>query len=104
MATYHYGSHPRIPEVVAVADEGWLVTTRGIRALRSRYIRGAHGYPPETPSMQAIFLARGPAFKKSVVVPPFQNIHLYELLAHLLGISPARNDGSLDSVKSILAN
>jgi hypothetical protein len=52
--------------------------------------------------MQAIFLARGPAFKKGVMVPPFQNIHIYALLAHLLGLTPAPNDGSLDSVKSVL--
>ena len=103
MARYHYGNHPRIPEIVAVADEGWLVTTRGPAAIRSRLTRGAHGYPPETPSMQAIFLARGPAFRRGVVVPPFQNIHLYALLAHLLGVTPAPNDGSLDSVRSVLA-
>jgi hypothetical protein len=54
--------------------------------------------------MQAIFLARGPAFKKGVTVPSFQNIHLYALLAHLLGVTPAPNDGSLDSVKSVLVN
>jgi predicted AlkP superfamily pyrophosphatase or phosphodiesterase len=102
LARYHYGSHPRIPEIVAVADEGWLVTTRGPAAIRSRLSRGAHGYPPETPSMQAIFLARGPAFEKGVVVPPFQNIHVYALLAHLLGVKPAPNDGSLDSVKAVL--
>jgi hypothetical protein len=52
--------------------------------------------------MQAIFLARGPAFEKGVVVPPFQNIHVYALLAHLLGVKPAPNDGSLDSVKAVL--
>jgi predicted AlkP superfamily pyrophosphatase or phosphodiesterase len=102
LARYHYSSHPRIPEIVAVADEGWVVTTHGLAALRNRLTRGAHGYPPETPSMGAIFLARGPAFKKGVVVPPFQNIHLYVLLAHLLGVTPAPNDGSLDSVKSVL--
>ena len=101
MARYHYGNHPRIPEIVVVADEGWLVTTR-LAAIRSRLTRGAHGYPPETPSMQAIFLARGPAFKKGVMVPPFQNIHLYALLAHLLGVTPAPSDGSLDSVKALL--
>jgi predicted AlkP superfamily pyrophosphatase or phosphodiesterase len=104
MARYHYGKHPRIPEIVAVADEGWLVTTRGLGAIRSRLTRGAHGYPPETPSMQAIFLARGPAFKKGVTVPPFQNIHLYALLAHLLGVTPVPNDGSVDSVKAVLVN
>ncbi len=104
LARYHYGGHPRVPKFVAIADEGWLVTTRGVAAIRSRLARGAHGYPPETPSMQAIFLARGPAFQKGVVVPPFQNIHVYALLAHLLGVRPAPNDGSLDSVKSVLAN
>ena len=103
MARYHYGNHARIPEIVAVADEGWLVTTRGLAAIRSRLTRGAHGYPPETLSMQAIFLARGPGFKKGVTVPPFQNIHLYALLAHLLSVTPVPNDGSLDSVRSVLA-
>jgi len=104
MARYHYGSHPRIPDIIAVADEGWLVTTHGLAAMRSRLTRGAHGYPPATPSMQAIFLARGPSFKKGSVVPPFQNLHLYALLAHLLGVTPAPNDGSLDSVKAVLVN
>ncbi len=102
MTKLHYGNHPRIPDIVAVADEGWLVTTRGLAAVRSRLTRGAHGYPPETPSMQAIFLARGPAFKKGVTVPPFENIHLYALLAHLLDVTPAPNDGVLDSVRAVL--
>jgi predicted AlkP superfamily pyrophosphatase or phosphodiesterase len=102
MATYHYGHHPRIPEIVGVADEGWVVTTHGLAGVRSQLTRGAHGYPPEIPSMRAIFLARGPAFKKGVVVAPFQNIHLYSLLANLLDLTPAANDGSLDSVKAVL--
>ena len=102
MATYHYGNHPRIPEIVAIADEGWVVTTHGPAAVRSRMTRGAHGYPPETPSMRAIFLARGPAFKQGAVVAPFQNIHIYALLGHLLGLTPAANDGSLDSVKAAI--
>jgi predicted AlkP superfamily pyrophosphatase or phosphodiesterase len=102
LARYHYGDHPRIPEIVALADEGWRVTTRGAAAVRRRLARGAHGYPPEIPSMQAIFLAHGPAFQKGVMVAPFQNIHLYALLAHLLDVTPAPNDGSLDSVKAVL--
>jgi hypothetical protein len=54
--------------------------------------------------MQAIFLARGPAFKKGLVVPPFQNVHIYGLVAHLLAVAPAPNDGSVDSVRSVLAD
>ena len=104
LARYHYGKHTRIPEIIAIPDEGWRVTTRGAAAVRSRLARGAHGYPPEIPSMQAIFLAQGPAFQKGVVVPPFQSIHVYSLVAHLLGVTLAPNDGSLDSVKAVLGD
>jgi predicted AlkP superfamily pyrophosphatase or phosphodiesterase len=101
---YHYRAHPRIQPIVAMAEEGWMVTTRPI-ASRSggRLPRGMHGYPPDIPSMRAIFLARGPGFRKGAVVEPFQNIHLYQLIAHLLGLTPAPNDGALDSVRTVLA-
>jgi hypothetical protein len=60
-----------------------------------------HGYPPERASMRAIFIARGPAFGKGVV-KPFQNIHIYPLLAKVLELQPAPNDGKLDSVRAVL--
>jgi predicted AlkP superfamily pyrophosphatase or phosphodiesterase len=104
MAAYHYGNHSRIPEIIGIADEGWVVTTHGLAAIRSRLLRGVHGYPPQTPSMRAIFLARGPDFKKGAVVAPFQNIHIYALLTHLLRLEPAPNDGSLDSVRAVFKN
>ncbi len=52
--------------------------------------------------MRALFVARGPALTPGLVVPPFQNIHVYELLAAILGLRPAPNDGSLDSVRVML--
>jgi len=61
-----------------------------------------HGYPPDLPSMRALFIARGPAFARGAVVPPFQNIHVYDLVAHILRLTPAANDGSLDSIKAVL--
>jgi predicted AlkP superfamily pyrophosphatase or phosphodiesterase len=104
-ASYHYRAHPRIPAILGVADEGWMVTTRADSAARAgRLLRGMHGYPPDVPSMRATFLARGPAFPKGTVVEPFRNIHIYELLAHILRLTPAPNDGALDSVKTVLAN
>jgi hypothetical protein len=54
--------------------------------------------------MRALFLARGPAFNRGAVVEPFQNIHLYALLAHILELTPAPTAGELDSVKSVLAH
>jgi predicted AlkP superfamily pyrophosphatase or phosphodiesterase len=103
-ASYHYRMHPRIQPIIGIADEGWMVTTRGLVSSRGlqRLPRGHHGYPPEVETMRALFLARGPAFRKGVVVEPFQNIHLYSLLTHLLGLRAAANDGALDSVRAVL--
>jgi predicted AlkP superfamily pyrophosphatase or phosphodiesterase len=103
-ASFHYRASSRIQPVVAVADEGWIVTTRGLAARPAqRPPRGMHGYPPDLPSMRAIFLASGPGFRKGVTVEPFRNIHVYDLMAHLLGLTPAPNDGVLDSAKTVLA-
>jgi predicted AlkP superfamily pyrophosphatase or phosphodiesterase len=101
-AKYHYRDHPRIPPIIGVVDEGWTVTTRSAAALRTRVSLGDHGYPPEQASMRAIFLARGPAFRKGAVVEPFRSIHIYPLLAHLLELRPLSSDAALDSVKAVL--
>ena len=53
--------------------------------------------------MRAIFLARGPSFPSGAVVPGFENVHLYPLLAALLGVEPAPVDGRLDSLPQLLA-
>ena len=52
--------------------------------------------------MHGLFLAYGPAFKDGLIVPTFQNIHIYELIANVLSIAPAVTDGSLDSVSAML--
>ena len=61
-----------------------------------------HGYDPYFLSIHGIFLAYGPAFKDGLIVPTFQNIHIYELIANVLSIAPAVTDGSLDSVSAML--
>ena len=63
---------------------------------------GTHGYDNNEKTMQALFIARGPDFAEGREISSFQNIHLYELMNHLLGTKPAPNDGSLDSVKVML--
>ena len=57
--------------------------------------RGSHGYDPALPSMRAVFIAHGPAFRAGTALPPFDNVDVYPLLTHLLGIPAAPNDGSL---------
>ncbi len=97
----HYRAHPRIAPVIAIADEGWSISTR-VRATTGRRERGSHGYDPALPSMRALFVADGPAFRDGAVVAPFGNVHVYELMCAVLGLMPAANDGSLDSVRALL--
>ena len=63
---------------------------------------GNHGYDNALPSMAALFIATGPAFRAGAVVRPFQSIHIYELIASLMGLRPAPNDGAFDSVRAVL--
>lgn len=100
---WHFRDHPRIHPIQALAAEGWSITERTFFETHPEAYRGAnHGYDNALASMRASFLAMGPAFRRGVTVPPFQNIHVYALLCHVLGIAPAANDGSLDSVRLLL--
>lgn len=100
---YHYRDHRRVPPILAVADEGWVITTRRMLETEpGRYPSGSHGYDPELVSMGALFVARGPSFVPGLVSEPFENIHVYELICHLLGVPPAPNDGDLDAVRHLL--
>ena len=94
-ARWHYGRHPRVPPIVCQMQEGWDARTREAIAKRSgNTTRGSHGYDPSLPLMRAIFIAHGPAFRRGVRVPAFDNIDVYPLLARLVGVAPARNDGN----------
>lgn len=93
---WQYGHHPRVPPIVCQMDEGWDAVPRTDVARRSpRATRGSHGYDPALPSMRAMFIARGPAFEPGTQLPAFDNVDVYPLLAHLLGLEPADNDGDI---------
>ena len=100
-AAWRYGSHPRIPPIVCQVDAGWRVQGRQNPA-QTQPIKGEHGFAPEDPAMRSVFVANGPAFRSGVVLPPFDNVDLYPLLAHLLHVQPAANDGSLTSTAAAL--
>lgn len=93
-ARFHFGTHRRVPSVVCMADTGWTLNSASVR--RSYAVRGgAHGYDPEDPLMAALFIAHGPAFKRGLVVAPFDNVHVYPHIADLLGVKPEATDGDL---------
>jgi predicted AlkP superfamily pyrophosphatase or phosphodiesterase len=98
---FHIKNHPRVPEIMIVADMGFTIITRS--RLEERGVSGgAHGYNPRLEEMHAFFLATGPSFKEGYKFDGFEAIHIYELMCALLNIEPAANDGSLDTLKHIL--
>ena len=104
---WHYRDHPRIPPIVGVVEEGWQVLPRATLAQRisrgQTGPRGEHGYDPrDAISMRGIFVASGPSFKSGVVLPAFENIHIYDALAEVLGVTPAHNDGDPAVARSML--
>ncbi|WP_208419938.1 alkaline phosphatase family protein [Paraflavitalea devenefica] len=61
---------------------------------------GRHGYDPQVvKDMGATFMAWGPAFKKGKVIAPFENIHVYALVARILGLTI---DQPVDSKENVL--
>jgi predicted AlkP superfamily pyrophosphatase or phosphodiesterase len=102
-ARYHYGRHRRVPAFVCLAQTGWTATTRELSAKWKASISGQHGFDPYDPQMAALFVAHGPAFRKGVVLKPFDNVDVYPLLAKVLRVKPEPNDGKLGEVRGALA-
>jgi len=103
-ARFHYGTNPRVPDVVCAAEVGWLIETREEVARRHAPILGEHGYDNAAPQMGALFIANGPAFAKGEVVKPFPNVDVYPLMTHVLGIRGEPNDGRFADVADVLAH
>jgi predicted AlkP superfamily pyrophosphatase or phosphodiesterase len=92
---WHYGRHPRVPEIVCQMHEGWDAAPRATLAKRPPGVtRGSHGFDPALTSMRTIFIARGPSLRSGLVVPAIENVDVYPLLMSLLGLEPAAHDGN----------
>jgi predicted AlkP superfamily pyrophosphatase or phosphodiesterase len=65
---------------------------------------GKHGFDNHHPDMRASFMAWGPAFQKGLRINGFENIHVYPLIARLLGLKYEEKeiDGRAEVLKGIL--
>jgi alkaline phosphatase D len=104
---YHFKRHHRIKDILVIADEGWYIKNQAISSASKvgAYIPkgGTHGYDNQLKSMHALFIANGPAFKKGITVPPFENVNIYPLICQILNIDPNKNiDGNLENIIHIL--
>jgi predicted AlkP superfamily pyrophosphatase or phosphodiesterase len=99
---FHYGKNKRIPAIQCVAEDGWMVSTAAIESQRTHPLLGEHGYDNDDPKMRAVFVAHGPSFKQHLIVPVFDNVHVYVLLAKLMGLQPLHNAGSAAATAGML--
>lgn len=65
---------------------------------------GKHGYDPTLPDMRASFQTWGPAFKKDLKIDGFENIHIYPMIATILGLKydASKIDGKKEVLQQIL--
>ncbi|WP_394772631.1 ectonucleotide pyrophosphatase/phosphodiesterase [Flavobacterium sp.] len=96
----HYGTNPRVQDFVIEAKKGYSLVSEKTQNIKG----GTHGYDNKTKDMQAIFYAKGPAFKVDKEVKSFQNVSVYPLIAHILGLQIDEVDGKFSEVQSMLKN
>lgn len=93
-----YGKNARIPELIVAPDIGTYVVFGNQPKAKAG---GAHGYDNFTPEMEGIFYAAGPSFKTHTILPAMPNVNLHQIIARLLGITPAPNDGDSLQVEQL---
>ena len=91
---------PRLPPIVGSPDAGWEVLPR--RGGPPRVVPGDHGQDPSHPSVQGIFYAAGPDLREGVTIPAIEQVDIYNLMARLLRLDPAPNDGDASRVLGLL--
>ncbi|MGE0865821.1 MAG: ectonucleotide pyrophosphatase/phosphodiesterase [Vicinamibacterales bacterium] len=105
-AVYGLAGHPRVSPIVGIADEGWNVTSRAEaerwRQPDRRAPGGTHGYDARIKDMQGLFIATGPRLRRGLVVTPFENIHVYNLMCAVIGVEPSPNDGDPAVIQDML--
>lgn len=97
-ARFHYGTNPRVPPFLCMADVGWSFPENP-----KAFTKGEHGYDPASPAIRAMFVANGPAFRSGGRLADFDNVDVYPLLRALIGLPPATGiDGSAARFDAVL--
>jgi alkaline phosphatase D len=102
---WHYNNE-RSGDLLIVAEPGHYIMQRDRAKFMTGIVEGkkfgAHGYDPyKVKDVQGIFYAQGPNIKKGGVVPSFENIHIYPLVAKILHIGTPFIDGDFSVLEKI---
>jgi predicted AlkP superfamily pyrophosphatase or phosphodiesterase len=98
----HYSADPRAGDIVIVAAEGRTIVAPDRVPDNDGF---NHGWDNAFLGMGSIFLAQGPGIAGGQTIDVFESIHIYPLLAHVLGLTPNPDvDGRLEVLQPILGN
>lgn len=110
----HDDGNPRSGDPVVVTNGPYMVRFSApppsASATSEHMPVGMHGFDPaRVPEMKASFFAAGPDIRPGIIVPSFENVDIYPLVAKLLGLDIAHLktgaiDGDLRSLQAILKN
>jgi alkaline phosphatase D len=102
-AHLHFSRNPRAGDPVVIPTGPYLVRARGSGNPGETPPKGMHGYDPYAmEAMRGVFYAAGPNIRAGARVAPFDNVHLYPLLARILGLETGPVDGDLRVLQPIL--
>lgn len=85
---WHF-QHKRVGDIFFTMEADYYLSTSGRKnsSIARGGVTGQHGFDPyTTPDMGAIFYAQGPNIKPRAQVGSFENVNVYPLIAHILGI------------------
>jgi alkaline phosphatase D len=104
-AGLNYSENPREGDPVVIATGPYAIRAHGPAPGKDDKppTAGMHGFDPrKIPEMKASLFAAGPDIVVGKTVQPFDNVNLYPWLAHMLGLSAPKTDGSLNVLAGTL--
>jgi len=102
---WHY-KHDRVGDLLVEAKPGYYIREgsreRFLKSAKTGSKFGVHGYDPaEVTDVRGIFYAQGPNIKSGIRLEPFQNIHIYPLIAKILGLPLPEIDGKEEVLRKL---
>lgn len=105
-AHLHLSANARIGDPVVIPTGPYLIRAHAPTDTKNppeAPPKGEHGYDPyKMKTMRAIFYAAGPDIRAGYKLKPFENVDVYPLIAHILGLRIGKIDGTIEPVKGIL--
>lgn len=104
-ASLNYSQNPREGDPVIVPTGPYMIRAKKPAGDKPQQPppAGMHGFDPRTMAeMKASFFAEGPDILPGKTVQPFENVNLYPWMAHMLGLTAPKTDGSLNILAGTL--